>query len=364
MKKFLLTLVTALLCILLVCTLFACGEENCNCEDNDRDHYCDLCGNLRNACYDADHDHSCDYCGAVIECYDSDNNHYCQLCNKELSVCIDENQDDDCDICGELMIDFNIKLLSDDTYAITGYTGDDADIVIPSMIKGKAVTRINQMAFLSRPFNSVDIPNTVTSIGSGAFYQCLNLTSVTIPDSVTTIEVLAFAGCPNLTDIKIPSSVTSFGDYYVDEVAALLGNLQGIVGYVFEQCPAINYNIKDNVKYIGNDTNPYLVAMGMVDNTVSSLIIADTCKYIHSDAFKQSTNLSSVTIPNSVVSIGMNAFYDCDSLTIIEIPESVSLMGNHVFRDCDNLTICCRATTQPSGWASEWNFNHLPVVWG
>jgi hypothetical protein len=55
------------------------------------------------------------------------------------------------------------------------------------------------------------IPNTVTSIGSLAFYGCSGLTSITIPNSVTSIGSRAFSGCSGLTSITIPNSVTSIG---------------------------------------------------------------------------------------------------------------------------------------------------------
>lgn len=53
------------------------------------------------------------------------------------------------------------------------------------------------------------IPNSVTSIGEGAFYGCSSLTNITIPDGVTSIRHTAFAGCENLTIITIPDSVTT-----------------------------------------------------------------------------------------------------------------------------------------------------------
>ena len=57
------------------------------------------------------------------------------------------------------------------------------------------------------------IPNSVTSIGSYAFYDCSGLTSITIPNSVTSIEYATFSGCSGLTSVTIPNSVTSIGNY-------------------------------------------------------------------------------------------------------------------------------------------------------
>ena len=56
------------------------------------------------------------------------------------------------------------------------------------------------------------IPNSVTSIGSYAFFNCSSLTSITIPNSVTSIRSKAFEGCSSLTSITIPNSVTSIGE--------------------------------------------------------------------------------------------------------------------------------------------------------
>ena len=57
------------------------------------------------------------------------------------------------------------------------------------------------------------IPNSVTTIGEGAFCGCESLTNINIPNSVTTIRKSAFWGCKSLTNIIIPNSVTTIEDW-------------------------------------------------------------------------------------------------------------------------------------------------------
>ena len=69
------------------------------------------------------------------------------------------------------------------------------------------------------------IPNSVTSIGNGAFENCSDLTSVTIPNSVTSIGNYAFAGCTGLTSIisyiKEPFAIDSYCWYNVDNTISV-----------------------------------------------------------------------------------------------------------------------------------------------
>jgi hypothetical protein len=76
-----------------------------------------------------------------------------------------------------------------------------------------SVTSIGNGAFsFCYSLTSVTIPNSVTNIGNNAFVNCTSLASVTIPNSVTSIGNVTFSFCTNLTSVTIPNSVTNIGN--------------------------------------------------------------------------------------------------------------------------------------------------------
>lgn len=88
------------------------------------------------------------------------------------------------------------------------------------------------------------IPNTVTSIGEGAFSYCVGLTSIDIPSSVTSIGKEAFHWCDNLTSINIPNSVMSIGDnafYHCSSLTSINipNSVTSIGGGAFHLCNSL-----------------------------------------------------------------------------------------------------------------------------
>lgn len=88
------------------------------------------------------------------------------------------------------------------------------------------------------------IPNSVTTIGNSAFYNCSKLTSVTLGNSVTSIDDSAFSYCTRLTSVTIPDSVTSIGyEAFEDckslKVITLPDSITKIGNYAFEDCTSL-----------------------------------------------------------------------------------------------------------------------------
>ena len=170
------------------------------------------------------------------------------------------------------------------------------------------------------------IPNSVTSIGDYAFYNCKGLTSVTIPNSVTSIGSGAFRYCVALTSVTIGNSVTSIGDWAFEECWGLkkviIPDIAAWCGITFGDNP-LYY-----AKHLYSDET----------TEITNLIIPNSVTSIGNKAFYYCSGLTSVTIPNSVTSIGTSVFRGCSSLTSITIPNSVTSIGQYAFDGCSGLT--------------------------
>ena len=75
---------------------------------------------------------------------------------------------------------------------ITGYTGTEDRIVIPSVIDGYTVREIADSAFSSKDVKNIIITNGITKIGWFCFQSCTSLVSVTLPNSIESIGYSAF----------------------------------------------------------------------------------------------------------------------------------------------------------------------------
>lgn len=163
---------------------------------------------------------------------------------------------------------------------LTGYYGTDTAITIPN-----TVSTIGDYAFWNcANLVSIVMSNNVISIGNYAFYGCRNLSSMTLSSSLGTIGNYAFCRCFSLSTINIPNSVYSLGEYAFSmcsglETAYLGSSLSSISQDAFSDCW--------NLRFVSFP--PYLSSIGY-------------------SAFRNCYHLASLTVPSSVTQIGMQAF--------------------------------------------------------
>ena len=212
-----------------------------------------------------------------------------------------------------------------------------ADLSGHYMIKEGTKVICDEAFFWYKLLTSINIPDSVTSIGVSAFDGCESLTSINIPDSVTSIGNSAFDGCESLTSINIPDSVTSIGNSAFRSCKSLTSinipnSVTSIGDSAFRSCKSLtNINIPDSVTSIGKSAFSWCKSLTCIN-------IPDNVTSIGESAFFRCESLTNINIPDSVTSIGKSAFYECNSLTSINIPDSVTSIGESAFSGCHSLT--------------------------
>jgi hypothetical protein len=116
------------------------------------------------------------------------------------------------------------------------------------------------------------IPNTVTEIGTEAFYSCENLTGITLPAGLKIIHERAFMFCEKLPSVDLPKGITTIGFQ------------------AFEQCYAL-----------------------------TSFVFPEGIQEINHNVLYYNTGLKSITLPSSITFIGNQAFASCSKLTSLTV---------------------------------------------
>jgi hypothetical protein len=124
------------------------------------------------------------------------------------------------------------------------------------------------------------VPNSVTSIGQGAFYYCASLTHVTIPNSVSSIGNFAFPDCTNLTSVYFWGNAPSLGGQYVfdNDNHATVYYLPGTWGWgtTYGGLPAVLWNpqVQTADAGFGVQTNQFGFTITGTSNLV---IVVEAC---------------------------------------------------------------------------------------
>ena len=250
-------------------------------------------------------------------------------------------------------------------------TSISGSITIPGKYNGKNVTSISDYAFADcKDVISVTIPDTVTSIGLGAFFRS-GITSIEIPDSVTTTGGAVFSKCSSLESVKLSANMTelkagnintetysSVGSGFFLECSKLktvenLDKITTIGEGAFYKCSSFE-SLKLTTATTSIGKKAFYGCTSLEETTIPGLTsieygLFDKCKSLKTIdipnsvtsigvAAFSSSGLTSIDIPSGVTSIGENAFEGCKNLKTISIPDSVVAIGSFAFNSCSSLS--------------------------
>ncbi len=219
-----------------------------------------------------------------------------------------------------------------------------------------AITEIKDYAFAyTKNLISIQIPDSVVSIGNSAFNQCSDLTSVILSNNITTIGDSLFNYCSKLMDIDIPDNVTKIEQYAFGKCQSLTNitlpdNLVEIGNRAFAECTSLK---KFNGKFAADNGRSLIkdgVLLTYAETSGTEYMIPAEVTTIGPSAFYYCRSLTNVVIPNGVTKIDISAFEGC-RMPSITLPESVTSIESRAFFSCSLLaSVYCKSTTPPSIW--------------
>lgn len=203
--------------------------------------------------------------------------------------------------------EFRYKLSTDKTYyTVTGYSGTEDYIIVPSEHNGLPVKVVGENAFLNNTkITFAEIQSNIEIIENCAFQMCPALEEVILPDTLKSIGEYAFSYC-EFKNIILPDGLVSIGEY------------------CFTSSKLTDIIIPEGVKTIGKYAFLRCEQLGSVkfDNCTAD---------VSENMFENCKSLSNVTFGNGISKICTYAFKNCTSLNEILIPVNIVYIENQAF---------------------------------
>ena len=190
----------------------------------------------------------------------------------------------------------------------------DLEFAAPSTDDSLNIKTIPANTFSGTIINDIELPDSVTVIGTQAFAGILTLNTFTINQSsnLTTISASAFEGCSNVLEIYIPNTVTAIG------------------ANAFINCNAlrdVTFGTENKIEAIADNTFCNCYAL-------TSINLPNTIRTIGANAFEDCTCLTEFNLPTTLESFGACAFMGCQSINNIKIPAKIETITSGAFSGC------------------------------
>ena len=276
-----------------------------------------------------------------------------------------------CTVCGATE-SLTYKKYEDagDYYVVTGYKGNDTEVVVPKQYEGLLVLKIAEGVFREKSIKKITLPDSLREIGESAFVNCSELEEANLPSSLESlgngafkgciklkeaklestklkkIEPYAFSGCDSISEICLSEGITEIGYSAFEGTSSLKevtlpSTLTKIGEYAFdayvERVTIAGTQSWCNIEFANNLSSPLnggLASLYIGGEIVKSVAIPEEITEIKSFAFYRCNGIEEVTIGNNVKKIGTNAFTFCKRLKKVSIADSVVEIGEGAFLQC------------------------------
>ena len=174
------------------------------------------------------------------------------------------------------------------------------------------LAEVGDYAFDTTALTSATLPDSVTSIGKGAFSNDTALTSLHLGSGIATIGESAFVGSNNLASLTVDPANTV-------------------------------YSVEDGALYGKGDAGRTLV-LYLPTKTDTDVTVPKGTTAIADAAFANNSSLRRVVLPEGLTTIGYGAFDGDTNLTDLVIPDSVTVARGLVNNGLDTIELGTKVT--------------------
>lgn len=217
---------------------------------------------------------------------------------------------------------------------VRGLTADLTSIKLPSSLIKIKDDAFNSMDTLKSLVIDGGAPN-LNELGERSFSGCSNIEELDLSNSkLTSIPEGAFAYCKNLKTIKLPNTITSIGDeafYNCQSLTNIEGldkcNLKSIGSAAFSNCKAL-----ENLDFSKSTfTNVPSKAFNGC-SALAKITLPNTLTTIGGYAFYACYSIPQLDLSNTALTTLENyALYQMRETTKFSLPDSISSIGTHAF---------------------------------
>lgn len=193
----------------------------------------------------------------------------------------------------------NYSIKSSNEVVLNSVYSSTVELIIPETINGYPVVAIADYftynysedftTYKNTTLKKVVMPNTITTLGTAVFHNCVALEEVVLSDNITAIPQQAFESCI-IKKINLPSKLETIGHS------------------AFLKCELLE-----------------------------EIIFPETLTSIGTIAFNRCYNLKKIVLPTNLDQISTSAFEECTNLSEITLNKNLRYIASEAFLDCINL---------------------------